>query len=86
MLNPLYIGGLLHFNMFDESICHFRGVGSNLLLLFFFDGKILLANKVNLIRRHMMWHLVWVCLPMTFLMGFQAKMGSFRLVDWLFWV
>ena len=30
--------------MLDESICHFRGKRSILWLLFFFDGKILLAH------------------------------------------
>ena len=33
--------------MLDESICHFRGVGSILLLLFYFSWKILFANNVN---------------------------------------
>ena len=28
LVNPLFTGGLFHYNMFDESICHFRGVGS----------------------------------------------------------
>ena len=31
--NPLYTGGLFHCYMLDESICHFRGVGSVLLIL-----------------------------------------------------
>ena len=35
-LNPLYTGGLFHCYMVDESICHFRGVRSLLLLLFYF--------------------------------------------------
>ena len=29
----LYTGGLFHCHMLDESICHFRGVGSILSLL-----------------------------------------------------
>ena len=33
--------------MLDESICYFRGVGSVLLLLFYFLWKILLANNVD---------------------------------------
>ena len=33
--------------MLDESICHFRGVGSILLFLFYFGWKILLANNVD---------------------------------------
>ena len=37
--NPLYIGGLFHCYMLDESICHFRAVGSILALLVIFDGK-----------------------------------------------
>ena len=32
--NPLYSAVML-----EESICHFRCVGSILLLLFYFDGK-----------------------------------------------
>ena len=30
--NPLYTGGLFHCYMLEESICHFRAVGSILLL------------------------------------------------------
>ena len=39
--NPLYTGGLCHCYMLDESICHFRGVGSILSLLLYFQWKIL---------------------------------------------
>ena len=42
--NPSVTGRLYHCYMLDESACHFRGVGSILLLLFLFDGKFLLAN------------------------------------------
>ena len=38
-INPLYTGRLFHYYMFDESICHYRGVGSILSLLFYFEGK-----------------------------------------------
>ena len=33
--------------MLDESICHFRGVGSILSLLFYFWWKTLLASNVD---------------------------------------
>ena len=33
--------------MLDESVCHFKGVGSTLSLLFYFRWKILLANSVD---------------------------------------
>ena len=33
--------------MLDESICHFRGIGSILSFLFYFGWKILLANSVD---------------------------------------
>ena len=36
LLNPWYTGGLFHCYILDESICPFRGVGSILLLLFYF--------------------------------------------------
>ena len=36
IFDPLYTGGLFHCHMLDESICHFRGVGTILSLLFFF--------------------------------------------------
>ena len=36
-LNLLYTGRLFHCYMLDKSICHFRGDGSILLLLFYFD-------------------------------------------------
>ena len=34
--NPLHDGGLFRCDLLDESICHFRGVGCILLLLFYF--------------------------------------------------
>ena len=46
-LNPFYSGSLFRCYMLDESVCHFRGVGSILLLLFYFGWKILLANNVD---------------------------------------
>ena len=39
ILNPLYTGILFQCYMLNKSICHFRGVGSTLSLLFYFDGK-----------------------------------------------
>ena len=35
-VNQLYTSGLVHCYKLDESICHFRGVGSILSLLFYF--------------------------------------------------
>ena len=35
-LDPLYTVSLFHCDTFDESICHFRNVGSILSLLFYF--------------------------------------------------
>ena len=35
VFNPLYTGGLFYRFMLDESICHFRGAGSVLSLLFY---------------------------------------------------
>ena len=46
MLNLLYTGGICHCYMLDESIFHFRGVGS-ILSLFYFWWKITLANNVD---------------------------------------
>ena len=34
LISPLYTDGLFHCYMLDESICHFRGVGTVVLLLF----------------------------------------------------
>ena len=34
--NPMNTGQLFHCYMLDKSICHFRGVGSTLLLLLYF--------------------------------------------------
>ena len=42
-LNPLYTGGLFYCYMLEKSVCHFRGVGSILLLLFYF----MMENPVN---------------------------------------
>ena len=47
MFNPLYIGGLFHCYMLDESTCHFRDADSILMFLFYFLWKILLANSVD---------------------------------------
>ena len=33
LINPFYTGRLFHCFMLDESICHFRGVGSILSLI-----------------------------------------------------
>ena len=47
-LNPLFAGELFHCYMLEESTCHFRDVGSILLLLVFSVWlKILLANNVG---------------------------------------
>ena len=35
-ITPFYTGKLFHSYMLDESICHIRGVGSILSLLFYF--------------------------------------------------
>ena len=60
-INPLYSSGLFHCYMLDESICHFRGVGSILSCFFFyFLWKILFANYVAS-------DLGLPCLPMTIL-------------------
>ena len=33
--------------MFNESICHFSGIGSIMSLLFYFCGKMTLANNID---------------------------------------
>ena len=55
--------------MLDESIYHFRGVWSVLLLLFYFCWKILLANNVDpdQMPHYMASDLGLHCLPMTLL-------------------
>ena len=61
-INPLYTGGLFHRYMLDESICHFRGVGSILSMFLF-----LIENTVSKLCRP--WsdasELGLHCLPMT---------------------
>ena len=47
LFNSLYTGGLFHCYILDESICHVRGIGSILSLLFYFHWKIMLANSVG---------------------------------------
>ena len=40
LFKPLYNGGLIQCYVLDESVCHFRGVGSiPWLLLYFFGFK-----------------------------------------------
>ena len=62
--------------MLEESICHFRVVGSILSLLFYFKWKILLANNVDpdQMPHYVASELGLHCLPMTPL-GFPAKNG-----------
>ena len=76
-VKPLYTVGLFHCYMLDESICHFRGVRSILLLLFhFFLWKVLLAKIVdpNQMPNYVASDLALHCLPMT-LYGFPGKNG-----------
>ena len=46
-VNPLCTSRLFHYYMLYESICHCRGAGSIVWLLFYFLWKILLANNVD---------------------------------------
>ena len=68
--------------MLNESVCHFRDVGSIVSLLFYFLWKILLANNVD---RDQTPHVVvsalgLLCLPMT-IYGFPGKNGLIRFRD-----
>ena len=69
-INPLYTGGLFHCYMLDESICHFRGVGSILLLSFSFGWNILSANTVDpgQMQHYVASDLDLHYLPVTFLL------------------
>ena len=60
----------------DESICHFRSVGSILSLLFYFRWKILFANNVDPDQtpHDVASNLGVHCVPMTFY-GFPGKNG-----------
>ena len=51
----------------DESICHFKSIGSILSLLFYFLWKILLANNVDpdQMPHHVTSDLGVHCLPLT---------------------
>ena len=73
--NPLYTGGFFHCYMLDESIRHFRGVGSILSLLFYFWWKILLANSVDpdQMSHYVAFDLGLHCLPMTILRVFRSE-------------
>ena len=55
--------------MLDESICHFMGDRSTLLLLFYFWWKILLGNNVDpdQMPHYVASDLGLHCLPMTLL-------------------
>ena len=63
--------------MSDKSICHFRGVGSILLILFYFGWKSLLADTVDpdQMPHDVASDLVLQCLPMTLFTGFQVRIG-----------
>ena len=67
-INTLYTGGLFHCYKLDESICHFKGIGSILSLLFYFlYRKILSANNVvpDQMPHDVTSDLGLQCLPMT---------------------
>ena len=55
--------------MLDKPICHFRGIRSTLLLLFYFLMEILLADNVNpdQMPHYVASDLGQHCLPMTLL-------------------
>ena len=59
--NPMYTGRLFHCHMLDESICHCRGIGSMLSLLFYFLWKILLSNIVDSDQTSHYRRLISVC-------------------------
>ena len=40
LLTIVFTGKLFHCYMLDKSICHFRGVGSGLLLLFLMENPV----------------------------------------------
>ena len=79
--NPLYTSGLFHSYMLDESVCHFRCVGSILSFLFYF----LMENPVSkqcTVDPDQMWHLIWVCtVCLLFLYRFQIIMWM-TCIDW----
>ena len=82
LLNPLYTDRLFYCYMYilDEYICYFTGVGSILLLLpfffFFFFEKSCKQSMFNLIRRHIMWRLIWACTVCLWpFYGFPGKNG-----------
>ena len=64
-LNTLYIAGLFHCYVLDESICHFRDVWSTLSLLFLME--ILSANNVDpdQMPHHLASDLGQHCIPIT---------------------
>ena len=66
--NLLYTGRLFYYYMLDKSICHFRGVRSILLLLLYFELK-MLANNVDpdQMPHYMASDLGLHCLSMTHL-------------------
>ena len=59
--------------MLDESVCHFRGVGSFLSLLLYFSCRILLANNVDSdqMPHDVVSDLGLHCLPVTHLQVFR---------------
>ena len=63
--------------MLNDSICHFRVVGSIWSLLFYFSWKILLANTVHPDKtpQYVASDLGLHCLSMTILIRFSGKNG-----------
>ena len=68
-INTLYTGGLFHCYKLDESICHFKGIGSISSLIIFFEREILSANNVvpDPMPHDVASDLGLQCLPMTHL-------------------
>ena len=58
---------MFHCYILGQSICHFRGVGSILSILFYFLRKILLANSVepDQMPHYVASDLGLHCLPIT---------------------
>ena len=66
-LKPYYTGRLFYCYILDESIRHFRSVGSILTLFFIFS----MENSVS--KRHAVSDLGLQCLPMTRLLFFRLE-------------
>ena len=61
MVNPLLPNGFSHLYQLDESISNFRALVGSFHFYSNFKRKFFKQTVENLIRRRVLWRLIWLC-------------------------